>query len=254
VNVICDLDGVVYRGPRAIPGSPEALEELKRVGVNLLFCTNNSSRTPEEVAATIARVTGFAASAQQVLGSAAAAATLLAEDKPVTFVLGGNGIVVALEEAGVGMTTVGIEAEAVVVGIDLDLTYDRLRQASQAAFGGARLIATNSDATYPADDGFWPGAGAMLAAVETASGRKAEVAGKPHLPMRNLIRSHLVPGPVWVIGDRPETDLALAEAETGWKSVLVLTGVATKPDNVKPIPDLVAADLAGAVSAITSTS
>ena len=252
-NVICDLDGVVYRGTRAVPGAAAALQELQRAGINLLFCTNNSSRTPAEVASTIESVTGFSTSPGQVLGSAAAAATLLVGEKPLTYVLGGNGIVEALVRAGIVITDRGPEAEAVVVGIDLALSYDRLRQASQAAAGGARLIATNDDPTYPAEDGFWPGAGSILAAVETASGKKAEVAGKPNRPMRELIRSSLVSGPVWVVGDRPDTDLALAEAEPGWQSILVLTGVVNKPDGVEPPPDVVADDLAGAVSVILST-
>ncbi|MGH8958190.1 MAG: HAD-IIA family hydrolase [Acidimicrobiia bacterium] len=252
-NVICDLDGVVYRGSRAIPGAAEALRELQWAGVNLLFCTNNSSRRPSEVASAIEGVTGFSATSQQVLGSAAAAATLLADEKPVTYVLGGAGIVAALADVGVEMTEIGAEAQAVVVGIDLALSYDRLRQASQAAASGARLIATNNDPTYPAEDGFWPGAGSMLAAVETASGRKAEVAGKPYRPMRDLIRSRLVPGRVWVVGDRPDTDLALAQAEQGWESILVLTGVVKDPEGVTPPPDFVAEDLPGAVSLILST-
>ena len=252
-NVICDLDGVVYRGNTAIAGAAEALLELQEAGFNLLFCTNNSSRTPSEVATVIESLTGLRASPRQILGSAAAAATLLAAEKPLTYVMGGNGILEALAAVGVETTEVGVQARAVVVGIDLALSYERLRQASQAAANGARFIATNDDPTYPAEDGFWPGAGSILAAVEAASGRKAEVAGKPHLPMRDLIRSCLVPGPVWVVGDRPDTDLAMAEAEQGWRSILVLTGVVADPEGVTPAPDLVCENLAVAASAILST-
>jgi 4-nitrophenyl phosphatase len=252
-NVICDLDGVVYRGSRAISGAAEALRDLQSSGFNLLFCTNNSSRTTSEVAKVIESVTGFGASPGQVLGSAMAAATMLAAEQPLTYVMGGNGILTALAEIGIETTAAGSEAQAVVVGIDLELSYDRLREASQAAANGARLIATNDDPTYPAEDGFWPGAGSILAAVETASGKRAEVAGKPHRPMRDLIRSYLVPGPIWVVGDRPDTDLALAEAEAGWRSILVLTGVVDRADGVVPVPDLVCDDLTAAAAAILST-
>jgi 4-nitrophenyl phosphatase len=178
---------------------------------------------------------------------------MLAAEQPLTYVMGGNGILTALAEIGIETTAAGSEAQAVVVGIDLELSYDRLREASQAAANGARLIATNDDPTYPAEDGFWPGAGSILAAVETASGKRAEVAGKPHRPMRDLIRSHLVPGPIWVVGDRPDTDLALAEAEAGWRSILVLTGVVDRADGVVPVPDLVCDDLTAAAAAILST-
>jgi ribonucleotide monophosphatase NagD (HAD superfamily) len=71
--------------------------------------------------------------------------------------------------------------------------------------------------------------------------------------MRDLIRSYLVPGPVWVVGDRPDTDLALAEAEAGWRSILVLTGVVDRADGVVPVPDLVCDDLTAAAAAILST-
>ncbi len=104
--------------------------------------------------------------------SAAAAADLLSDSKPLTFVLGGVGVTSALEDAGIPVTTRGSEAGAVVVGLATGLTYDWLREAATAVIGGARLVATNDDPTYPAEDGLWPGAGAILAAVETSQRRQ----------------------------------------------------------------------------------
>lgn len=242
-NVICDLDGVVYRGREPVAGSAESLDRLCRAGWHVLFCTNNSSRTPEEVAARIRSISGFKATPDQVVTSAAAAARLLAGERPPTFVLGGEGVTQALLRGGIPVVSSAGEAEAVVVGLATDLTYEWLRQAANAVRNGARLIATNNDATYPAEDGFWPGAGAIVAAVEVASGVRAEVAGKPFAPMRDLLRELLQPGPVWVVGDRPDTDLDMALAEPGWKSALVLTGVASSGDGMEPSPDLVATDL-----------
>ncbi|CAN5677336.1 HAD-IIA family hydrolase [soil metagenome] len=248
INLICDLDGVVYRGSTPIAGSREALETAASAGVNLLFCTNNSSRTREQVAAKVGDVVGFAATAEQIVGSAAAAALLLVSSKPTTFVLGGEGVVAELERVDIEVVTEN--AEAVVVGLDVDLTYHRLRTAAELVAQGARFVATNNDTTYPAEHGLWPGAGSILAAVEAASGRKAEVAGKPYPPMRDLLRTKLLPGPVWVIGDRPDTDLALAAAEPDWQSVLVLTGVVSDPARALPQPDIVADDLAQALQSI----
>ena len=239
-NLICDLDGVVYRGKEEVPGSALALEAA---GWRIIFCTNNSARTPEEVAERIRSITGYEGRAEQVITSAAAAAEMLAESRPPTFVLGGVGVTAALEKEEIPVTRVGSEAQAVVVGLATGLTYDWLREASSAVMQGARLIGTNDDATFPAEDGLWPGAGAILAAVERASGAKAEIAGKPFPPMRKLIRKNLGPGPVWVVGDRPDTDLALAEAEPGWRSALVLTGVSAG-GNLDHAPDLVASNLA----------
>jgi ribonucleotide monophosphatase NagD (HAD superfamily) len=105
---------------------------------------------------------------------------------------------------------------------------------------GARLIATNTDATFPTSRGPAPGAGALVAALETASGVEAEVAGKPNPAMRSAVSRLLVPGPVWIVGDRPETDLALG-AEAGWGRILVLSGVTGDSGTVPPQwrPDIV---------------
>lgn len=241
---MCDLDGVVYRGQDAVPGGATALAAFDAARWKIIFSTNNSARTPEEVAQRITSITGYAARPEQVLTSAAAAADLLSKSKPRSFVLGGVGVTAALEKEGIPITQLGSEADAVVVGLAIGLTYQWLREASSAVIRGARLVATNNDPTFPAEDGLWPGAGAIVAAVETASGVTAEVAGKPFPPMRNLIRKSLGPGPVWVVGDRPETDLALARAEPGWKAALVLTGVSTGGPDLFPPPDLVATDLA----------
>jgi 4-nitrophenyl phosphatase len=242
-NLICDLDGVVYRGKDPVPGSAVALAALEAAGWRIIFCTNNSARTPEEVAERILSITGYDGRPEQVITSAAAAADMLAESKPPTFVLGGVGVTAALEKENIPVTRIGSEARAVVVGLATGLTYDWLREASSAVMQGARLVATNDDPTFPAEDGLWPGAGSILAAVERASGVTAEVAGKPYPPMRKLILKHLGSGPVWVVGDRPDTDLALAAAEPGWRSALVLTGVSTGKD-FDQTPDLIAGDLA----------
>ncbi|MGH8926742.1 MAG: HAD-IIA family hydrolase [Acidimicrobiia bacterium] len=247
-NLICDLDGVVYRGREPVEGSPAALAAIAAAGWTIIFSTNNSARTPEDVAERIEFITGYPARPEQVITSAGAAAQLLAESKSRTFVLGGPGVVAALEAEGIPVVTAAAEAEAVVVGLTFDLTYDLLRDAATAVMAGARLIATNQDPTYPAENGLWPGAGSIVAAVETATGVSAEVAGKPFPPMRNLIRSRLGGGEVWIVGDRPDTDLAMAKDEPAWHTALVLSGVTTEP--IEPAPDMVAANLAEVVQAL----
>jgi len=106
-------------------------------------------------------------------------------------------------------------------------------------------VACNDDPTYPTETGLWPGGGAIAAAIETAAGRRAEVAGKPHAPMVEAVRAALGPGPTWVVGDRPETDMALGRVG-GWGTVLVLSGVISDPRAVPAAlrPDLVVALLA----------
>ena len=167
--------------------------------------------------------------------------------------MGGDGIKEALVEAGVEQTGDAQAAAAVIVGLDTGLSYDRLRGAVVAIRGGARFVATNTDDTYPTPDGLWPGAGAMVAAVQVATGVQPDIAGKPHTAIRSLIRAGLAPGPVWVVGDRPETDVALAKAE-GWNSALVLTGVVERADEVPAElqPDLVLDSIAALPEALQS--
>jgi 4-nitrophenyl phosphatase len=242
-NLICDLDGVVYLGSKPIPGSANALTELAAAGWNILLCTNNSTRSPAEVAERTLEVTGFQARPESILTSAQAAAFMLAPVKPRCFVLGGWGIVDALSAADIPVVESAVDAEAVVVGLAIDLTYSWLREAVTAVFNGARLIATNLDSTYPTETGLWPGGGAIVAAVETATGVRSEPAGKPFQPMRELVGKNLVPGPVWIAGDRPDTDLALADG-TDWKTALVLSGITPASAKLETAPDLVAPDLA----------
>lgn len=236
--VVCDLDGVLYLGNHPIPGAAEAIEKIAGLGYEILYCTNNSSRTDEEAAEKIRRVTGLDARPGQVVSSARAAAGLVSPSEGPALVLGGKGVIVALEERGVSLTDDWQQARVVIVGIDLDLTYPRLAAATRAIRGGARLIGTNHDPTFPSRSGLLPGAGAIIAAVETATERKAELAGKPHPPMVRLIAERVGDRPVWVVGDRPDTDLALAEAG-GWTKVLVLSGVTSAASGVAPEPDLV---------------
>lgn len=225
---MCDLDGVVYLADTPVEGAAGALAEVDRAGIDLLFVTNNSTRPPDEVAGRIEAITGFPARPDKVLTSAQAAARLLRGMADPALVLGGEGIVVALAAEGLSVTDDPAVAGAVVVGLDRELSYERLRRAVTAVRSGARLVATNHDPTYPTPGGLWPGAGAIVAAVERASGAVAEVAGKPHGPMRALVRERAGSGPVWVVGDRVDTDLAMAAAE-GWIGVLVLSGVTAAP-------------------------
>lgn len=243
-TVVCDLDGVVYLSSQAVEGGSEALGALRDAGFRILFCTNNSRRTPIEVSRRIHEVSGFRAEPDQVVSSAMAAAHLVAGECSHALVVGDKGIDHALREVGITVTEEWSEADLVVVGLDRDFSYERLANATRAVLGGARLVATNDDATFPTPDGQLPGAGAMVAALEKASGVKAEVAGKPFAPMRRLLRERIGEGQVWIVGDRPETDLAMGHAE-GWTTVLVLSGVTTNTEGIEPAPDHIIASLAG---------
>jgi 4-nitrophenyl phosphatase len=125
--------------------------------------------------------------------------------------------------------------------------------AMNAIRNGARFIATNDDATFPTENGLMPGAGAIVAAIAAASGVSPIVAGKPNEAMRSLIRSRGV-GRAWVVGDRPDTDVAMASAEPDWSSVLVLTGVTDETSADSNHADHVVPDLSAAVDLVLSAS
>ena len=229
--LLFDLDGVLYRGDDPVPGAAEALGRVREQGATIRFLTNNSARTPDEVAGRLDHM-GIAASASEVITSANATAALLHREgvTGTAFVIGERGIRDAL--GGIGIRVLDgtpTHADLVVVGWDRDLTYDTLRTAVLLIQRGARLVATNADATYPAPDGLWPGGGAILAAVTTATDATPTVVGKPSRPMFEAAAEDTGAQHPLVVGDRLDTDIAGAAAME-WDSLLVLTGASHLED------------------------
>lgn len=244
---LVDLDGVVWLADRPIPGSADAIATLRARGEAVWFLTNNSSLTESDYVAKLHRV-GVAAGAGELLTSAQAAAALVPRGS-TALVCGGPGVDEALQARGVRTRRDG-DADVVVVGWHRDFDFDRLATAARAVRRGARLLATNDDATYPAPDGPLPGCGAILAAVQVASGVTAEVAGKPNEPMAALVRARLgnTLARSTLVGDRTNTDGAMAR-RLGIRFALVLSGI-TAPEDlpVTPEPDVVARDLGALVA------
>ncbi|MCJ7724935.1 MAG: HAD-IIA family hydrolase [Acidimicrobiia bacterium] len=239
-NVVVDIDGVVLLGGEAVPGAGEALHSLARAGYRLVVATNNATRTPQQVADRIEAVSGFAFDPSLVITSTIALAGMLhTGDQPV-FPTAEEGMALTLRARGITLTERPEEAATVAVGQNRAFDYDLLAAASTAVLRGARFIASNTDATFPTPNGVAPGAGAIVAAIERVTGMTAEVAGKPHEPMQAAVAACLGPGPVWMVGDRPETDLAFGKA-AGWVTVLALSGIVSDPLLVPPefAPDLV---------------
>ena len=243
-----DLDGVLYRGASPVPHAAESLARLRALGKGVAFVTNNSGRPPAEVAERL-RDVGVDASPDEVETSALTTASILA-DRGVgrVFVVGEAGLIAALTDAGIEVAPGEPEAvDAVVVGWDRGADYAKLRTASVLVQRGAALIATNPDPSFPAADGTaWPGAGALLAAIETTTGVRGEVIGKPFPPVLRAALERAGGGRPLLVGDRLDTDIAGA-AGLGWDSMLVLTGIATREDlRSSPVrPTFVADDLRG---------
>ncbi|MDN5718086.1 MAG: HAD-IIA family hydrolase [Janibacter sp.] len=249
-GLVCDLDGVVYAGDRAIEHAPETLNALT---VPVIFATNNASRTPHRVGEHLRRL-GVNTTDEAVLTSAQAAARVLARDLPSgspVLAIGGPGVGEALRAAG--LRPVGSDGElpmAVVQGFGQAVTAADLAEAAHAIRAGARWVATNDDVTVPTERGPAPGNGSLVAAVRMAVEVDAEVIGKPHPPMYQMAAEvlGLAPPRMIAVGDRLETDIRGAVA-TGMSGALVLTGVhgpadaAAAPRELRP--DFIMTDLRG---------
>lgn len=230
--LVCDLDGVVYRGAAAVP---HAVEALRRVGLPILYLTNNAARSAGEVARHLVGL-GLDVSASDVVTSAQGAADLVARTRPDAAVLpvGGPGLRVALEDAGLAVVSRADDADTVVQGYGPRVSASDLAEASYAIANGAWWVATNTDATIPNERGIAPGNGALVGAVERAVGRGPDtIVGKPNPDLYELASARLCiePDHVLAVGDRLDTDIAGANA-AGMPSVLVLTGVSTREEAV----------------------
>lgn len=241
-----DLDGVLWLADRPIDGSAAAVARLRDAGRRVVFVTNFSWGRRSDIAEKLQRH-GIDPGDDVVTSSMAAASLVEAGER--ILVVGGPGIVEAVESRGaevVGVDTSGAASatvDAVLVGIDPQFDYRRMTIASSAVRRGARLLATNDDSTYPTEKGLVPGGGAVLAAIATASGGVPVVAGKPNAPMADLVRERCG-GHGIMVGDRPDTDGRFADT-LGWEFGLVLTGTVTEADlPVVPTPDRIAPTLA----------
>lgn len=241
-----DLDGVLYRGSDPVPHAAASVARLRELGKRVAFVTNNSARTPSKVTERL-RSVGVEADELEVETSALATASVLANrGVRQAFVIGGSGIIEGLGQAGIEVLAgEPAGADVVVVGWDRDADYTKLRVASVLVERGAALVATNADASFPAADGTkWPGAGALLAAIETTTGVRGEVIGKPYPPLLHTALERAGGGRPLLIGDRLDTDIAGAIG-VGWDSMLVLTGISTAPEahTSSTPPTYIAADL-----------
>ena len=213
---ILDLDGCVWVGGVPTPGAVEAIDELRVAGKGLAFATNNAYESGEDLVAQLWGI-GVRASLRDVVTVGGAMQHLLAETRSgrTAFVIGTPSMHRHVADAGLKLlnaTDLASRAEVVVVAGTTDLIYDDLRVAVQAVVRGADLVATARDPTYPRPDGLWPGTGSLLAAVEYATGRTAQIVGKPEPQLFRTALDRLGGGRTLVVGDRVGSDLAAAAA------------------------------------------
>jgi glycerol 3-phosphatase-2 len=225
---ILDLDGCVWIGDEPTPRAVEALDALRDAGKDVVYATNDPRSATEDYVARLWKI-GIRASVRDVVTVGGAVQHLLAETRSgrTAFVVGTEALLRHVQDAGLRVlngTDLASRAEVVVVGGTEDLVYDDLRVAALAVRRGADFLATARDPTYPQPDGLWPGTGAILAAIEVASDRKAQTVGKPEPQLLLTALDRLDgDGRTLVVGDRVDTDLAAAAA-ADLDAALVLSG------------------------------
>ena len=242
--LIIDMDGVLWHGQNAIPGLVEFFQALEELKISFILATNNASSTPDQYVKKLTEM-GVSVNKNQILTSGIATALYLSEKvNPANtrvFVVGEEGAKQPLIDQGFTLTAlyevnkdsdiVKKGADFVVCGKDHTLTWDKLATATLNIRAGAQFIGTNGDTTLPTELGITHGNGAILAALEVATGVKPTIIGKPEPIMyqQALALLNAEPTATVAIGDRLDTDI-LGAVRTGIRSVMVLTGVSTQDD------------------------
>lgn len=256
---IFDMDGVMYRGTDPLPGVAALFEEIVARGGDYMLATNNSMSTPESYVKKLAGM-DIHVPARAILTSALATRDYLGEQFPSGsgfFVIGMPALSEQLFADGVFHAVGASEGDpkGVIVGLDKLFTYDKLATVNALIRGGARFIATNADATLPTESGLIPGCGALIAAIQTATGVTPVIIGKPEPLMLQMAlhRMGISPSEAVMIGDRLDTDI-IAGHRAGMLTVLVLTGVSTREEiSTAPVrPDLVFSDLNALLETLTN--
>jgi glycerol 3-phosphatase-2 len=262
-GLLVDLDGVVWIGREPVPGSPETLHALVEAGKQIVFVTNNPGRLPAAYAERL-RELEVEVDEEQIVTAGVVAARLAGEvagHGGSAFVIGAAPLKEMVVATGVTLLEgeAAWEADAVIVSGHRGFDYAELLTAKRALDAGAAFLATSRDPTMPYPGGELPGTGSILAAVETASRRRAEIAGKPerHLfemaieALRGSFRTDDVQKEprnlsVAMVGDRVSSDIAGGHA-AGLETILVLSGTTSREEAAaaSPAPDFVLEDLSG---------
>lgn len=248
--LIIDMDGVIWKADTPIGNLPEIFGRIRERELSFVFATNNSTRTPQQYVERL-RAFGVRVEPWQVITSSQGAAHALAKAFPPgsrVYMVGEDGVRLALEQRGFQVLGVedASEADAVVMGMDRGINFEKVVEATLLVRKGIPFYATNPDRTFPTPRGEIPGAGAWLSVITTATDIQPVVAGKPYPLLMELAIEILGTArqETLVVGDRLETDIAAAQA-AGCPAAVVLSGVSTlsQAEAWKPAPDLIVSDL-----------
>lgn len=238
---LLDMDGVIYRGNKLIPGAKEFILRLRETDTRFLFLTNNSQRTRRDVALKLCRL-GIKATARDIFTCSMATARFVAQQKPggSAYVIGEGGLLTALHQNG--YSVVEDNPDYVIVGEGRTMTFEMIEKAVRLVEKGAGLIATNLDPNCPTEAGIRPGCGATAAMIESATGKAAFSVGKPSPIMMRAARKQLglSSEETVMVGDTMETDI-LGGVGLSYRTILVMSGGTSREDlqNFAYAPDLI---------------
>ncbi len=252
--IISDMDGVFWRGDEPLPGLIPFFDFLRDQNLPFILATNNSRKTQYDYIHKVSEMGVKDIQQHNIVTSGTATASYLQANYPEgtkLYVVGGDGLKQVLVHAGFVLVEEG--AEVVVCGIDFDLTYNKMRIATLQIRKGVPFIGTNPDSSFPSPDGLVPGAGSILALLESASEVSPTIIGKPARAMFESALQTLgtAPSETLMIGDRIGTDIQGAQA-VGIQTALVMTGVETTDSiaNSEIQPDFVFAGLPELIEAL----
>ena len=228
---MCDMDGVLWRGDRAMPGLIEFFSFMRERNIRFVLATNNATRTAAQYAEKLAGF-GVRVSEAEILPSCDVVSDYLKTIAPPgtrVFVVGEAALADSIHARGFVVNDT--EAEIVVAGLDRQATFAKLAQATRLIRRGARFIGTNPDKTWPGENEIMPGAGAILAFLEAATEIKPLIVSKPEPIMfqQAMARMGSQAETTVMIGDRLETDILGGQC-AGLKTILVLSGVSAEAD------------------------
>ena len=260
---IFDMDGVLYRGSMLMPHAKETIERLRRAEWQVFFATNNSTATRDEYVRRLSTL-GLGGDIQHIVTSAYATAHYLERLDPRprdVYVVGADGLREEIRAVGIPVrdssSVPGIEpprvplpppADAVVIGLDLHVTYAKIAEAQRSVLAGALFVCSNRDRAYPVEGRLLPGAGTIVAAIEVATGSTALCIGKPEPFLFEEILRRAGDRRAVVIGDSTDYDIVAAH-RVGAVGVLILTGLteesAVEHARGEAAPDRVIRSLSG---------
>lgn len=235
-NFIFDMDGVIYIEDRPISGARELFQKLKGSGKDYVFMTNNSRYSVQGYIRRLKSM-GIEAEPDQIISSARVTADYVRDtfgkEKVTTYVIGSKAFKAEMEQAGSKVLSgeEGKKADLVIVGLDVNFSYRKLRIATLAIRNGAAFVGANADPTFPGTEGVYPGAGSLIAALEASTGQKATSIGKPARPMLDAALRYFGNNGerTLIVGDRLDTDILMGNL-FGVDTALVLTGINARKD------------------------